>query len=582
MAILERGSVRQKLMLASGLVLFAFAATHFLNHAVGLVSLEAMHDVQHLRWSVTRSWPGSFILSLALLMHMVLALIKLATRATLRLPAWELVQIGLGLLIPFLLLPHIVNTRLASSVYGVEDNYLYELARLWPDGALLQSVLLIIVWLHGCIGIHFWLRLYPPYRKVQPILLFVAITLPLAALAGFMVSGRAVAALIQDGEMFAKVKDLTRWPDAPESEAIAWWRTFVRVSFAGILAVIGGYTALKYFGRMGASKLSINYLGGPTIRVAPGPTLLEYSRMHGIPHASICGGRARCSTCRVRIEEGAASLPPPQPAEALTLRSIEAPANVRLACQIRPTAPLVVSRLLRPASTAPSAADTEEADSAGIEKTLAVLFLDIRNFKELTKNLLPCDTVYMLNEFFAASGSAIRTNGGWIDKFLGDGLIAIFGQRHGLDEGCRQAARAARSIDLALDHVNAKLEAEIGRPVQVGMGIHAGPLLIGRIGFGEAVDLTVIGDTVHIASQLEGMTRTLGHQIVISRFCAYIIGLQPSEGYQTTTDLAGFDEPTVVIGIARGRDLPARLFEKPGPELDKVEPRNNSSVDETI
>lgn len=57
MAILESGSVRQKLMLASGLVLFAFTATHFLNHAVGLVSLEAMHDVQHLRWSVTRSWP---------------------------------------------------------------------------------------------------------------------------------------------------------------------------------------------------------------------------------------------------------------------------------------------------------------------------------------------------------------------------------------------------------------------------------------------------------------------------------------------------------------------------------------------
>ena len=560
MAILERGSVRQKLMLVSGLVLFAFAATHFLNHAVGLVSLEAMHDVQHLRWYVTRSWPGTFILSLALLVHMVLALIKLATRATLRLPAWELVQIGLGLLIPFLMLPHIVNTRLASSVYGVEDNYLYELTRLWPEGALLQSVLLIIVWLHGCIGIHFWLRIYPPYRKLQPILLFVAITLPLAALAGFMVSGRAVAALVQDGEMFAKVKELTRWPDATESEEIAWWRTFVRVSFAGILAVIGGYTALKYFGRMGASKLSINYLGGPTIRVAPGPTLLEFSRMHGIPHASICGGRARCSTCRVRIEEGATSLPPPQLAEALTLGSIDATANVRLACQIRPTAPLVVSRLLRTASTGPSAADAKELDSAGIEMPLAVLFVDIRDFKELTKNQLPCDKVHVLNEFFAASGSAIRTNGGWIDKFLGDGLIAIFGQQHGPDEGCRDAARAARSIDLALDHINAKLEAEIGRPIQVGMGIHAGPLLIGRIGLGETDDLMVIGDTVDVAIQLEGISKKLGHQIVMSRAVAEIIGLLPSEGDLKTMDVVGCDTPMDVVGLARGRDLTERLF----------------------
>ena len=568
MAILERGSVRQKLMLASGLVLFAFAATHFLNHAVGLVSLEAMHDVQHLRWSVTRSWPGSFILSLALIMHMVLALIKLATRATLRLPAWELVQIGLGLLIPFLLLPHIVNTRLASSVYGVEDNYLYELARLWPDGALLQSVLLIIVWLHGCIGIHFWLRLYPPYRKLQPILLFVAITLPLAALAGFMVSGRAVAALIQDGEMFAKVKELTRWPDAPESEAIAWWRTFVRVSFAGILAVIGGYTALKYFGRVGASKLSINYLGGPTIRVAPGSTLLEYSRMNGIPHASICGGRARCSTCRVRVEEGATSLPPPQPAEAFTLRSIEAPANVRLACQIRPTAPLVVSRLLRPASTGPSAADKEEADSAGVEKTLAVLFLDIRDFKQATRNLLPCDKVYILNEFFASAGSVIRANGGWIDKFLGDGLIGVFGQRSGVEEGSRQALRAARFIDLALDQINAKLEAEMGEPLRVGIGIHAGPLLLGRIGDEEAATLTVLGEAVQIAIGLEAMTRELGHQIILSKLIADTVGLRKEEGYNSQADLNGHNTPIDAVGIARGRDLPARIFAKRAAEAE--------------
>ena len=152
--------------------------------------------------------------------HIGLGLFKLARRTTLRLPPWELIQIGLGLLIPFLLLPHIVNTRIAHVFFGVEDNYLYELARLWPASAILQSTLLLIVWLHGCIGIHFWLRLYPPYRAAQPVLLFIAIAVPLAALGGFMVSGRTVASSIENAQTFAKVKELTHWPNAADGASL--------------------------------------------------------------------------------------------------------------------------------------------------------------------------------------------------------------------------------------------------------------------------------------------------------------------------------------------------------------------------
>ena len=168
MHVLLRGDDLQRLRIASGLILFAFATTHFLNHALGLVNIELMHEVQQWRWVVTRSWIGTFVLLMALLIHMTLALLKLANRSTLRLPPWELAQIALGLLIPFLLLPHIVNTRVARVLFGVEDNYLYELARLWPASALLQSTLLVLVWLHGCIGVHYWLRLYPPYRPRSP------------------------------------------------------------------------------------------------------------------------------------------------------------------------------------------------------------------------------------------------------------------------------------------------------------------------------------------------------------------------------------------------------------------------------
>lgn len=558
MHILFRGDLAQRLRIASGLILFTFAATHFLNTAVGLVHLETMHEVQAWRQLITRSLPGSIVLGLALLTHVALALYKLASRSTLRLPAWELLQILLGLAIPFLLLPHIVNTRIAHSVFGVEDNYLYELARLWPENAIPQSTLLLLVWLHGCIGIHFWLRLYGPYRKAVPVLLFIAIAVPLAALGGFMVSGRAVAQSLENPQMLARVKELTNWPNATDGAVLASYRFMVRVGFAGILLLVALIMAWRYYVASTRPKFSIRYTGGPTVQVPQGPTLLEISRLHNIPHASVCGGRARCSTCRVRVDEG--SLSPPGYPEAITLASIAAPENVRLACQVRPQGALTVTRLLRPASVGPQAADIQELDSAGVEKPLAVMFLDLRDFTQLSQSRLAYDVVFILNEFFAAAGSAIHTHGGWIDKFMGDGLLAIFGQQQGVEAGCRHALRAARAIDLALDHVNAKLAIEIGRPLRVGMGIHAGPLLLGRIGYGEAVDMTVVGNAVNVASRLERVAKEHDCQIVMSADVATYANCLHDVGPILIVKVRGVEEPMNLIGIGRGRDLPASIL----------------------
>lgn len=162
------------------------------------------------------------------------------------------------------------------------------------------------------------------------------------------------------------------------------------------------------------------------MRAPRGPTLLEISRKNRIPHASVWGGRAPRLDCRVRIDADANSLPAPSYPEAITLASIAAPRNVRLACQVRPSGALTATRLLRPATTGPKGADVEELDSAGVEKTMAVMFLDLRDFRQLSQSRLPYDVVFILNEFFAAASAAIHTHGGWIDKFLGDGLLAGF------------------------------------------------------------------------------------------------------------------------------------------------------------
>jgi adenylate cyclase len=275
----------------------------------------------------------------------------------------------------------------------------------------------------------------------------------------------------------------------------------------------------------------------------------------------------------VRIDESSTPINPPGFPEAVTLASIAAPPNVRLACQVRPDCSLTVTRLLRPASAGPQSADVQELDSAGVEKPLAVMFLDMREFTQLSRSRLPYDIVFILNEFFAATGSTIHTHGGWIDKFLGDGLLAIFGQQHGVEIGSRQALRAARAIDLALDHVNAKLGVDIGRPLRVGIGIHAGPLLLGRIGYGEAVDLTVVGNAVNVASRLEGVAKEKGFQIVMSAEVAGHAGCASDIGPSLTVTVRGVEEPIAVIGVERGRDLPTSILAPVEGEEEKVGPR---------
>jgi len=573
MHVLWRGDILQKLQLVSGLILFAFAATHFLNHALGLASVDLMQSVQQWRWLVTRSWPGTIVLGAALITHVGLTLYKITTLKSFRLPFWDFVQIALGLMIPFFLFPHIINTRVAHVLFGVNDIYVYELAKLWPASAISQSFLLLIVWIHGCLGIHFWLRLYRPYRRIAPVLLATAIVIPLAALGGFAVAGSSVASVIEVPAMLSTLKAQTNWPSPGDSQTLAWLRTLVRIEYAALLVVVAAVIAWAYFARLAGPKVTISYTGGPTIKVPQGPSLLEISRMFRVPHASICGGRARCSTCRVRIERGSSELPPPDFPEAITLGSIGSPPGVRLACQIHPEGHLFVTRLLNAATTGPDAVELDEADSGGVEKRLVVMFVDMRAFTRLSENRLPFDIVYILNEFFGVVGATIATHGGWIDKFLGDGLLAVFGQHDGFNLGCRKALRAARAIDYALESINEKLKSELKQPLEVGIGISGGSLLLGRIGYGEAVDFTVIGSPVNVASRLEALAKEKGFQIMLSRDVAREASWEPSTEFTMTVEVRGVAEPVEVIGIPRGRDLAANVLALTEEERPTHKPR---------
>lgn len=555
MHILLRGSRAQRIRLVTGLILFAFALTHFLNHAVGLVSVEAMIKVQEWRTAVTRSLAGEIILAGSLLLHAALALAKFASRATLRMSGWEITQLVLGLAIPFTLLPHIVNTSVASSVFDVDDSYLYELAILWPNLAVEQSILLLIVWIHGCIGLHFWLRLSPVYDRLFLPLFALAVLVPAAALAGFMAGGRALQTDLADPEFVEELLDITNWPDQSEQALLLFWSRLARYGFYSALLLAIAVIFYRMVRAHLARRIEIDYRTERKVRAAPGPTLLEISRMNGIPHTSVCGGRARCSTCRVEILRGGEHLSAPLGAEAHTLLSIGAKENVRLACQARPLDDLALLRLVV-AERPPKKREHEaESDSQGVERALAVLFLDVRNFTGMSEDKLPYDVVFILNRLFGAAGAAITANQGWIDKYLGDGMMAVFGRESGAEAGCRQAIAAAQAIDHVLDDINADLASEVEQPLKVGIGIHVGPLVLGKIGHPDTASMTVIGRTVNAASRLESLSKDLDSQLVISLEAARYAGLDLARLVLQSVTVRGLSRQLEVASFKRARDV---------------------------
>lgn len=566
--VLFRGTLAQRIRLAAGLTLFAFAATHFLNHAFGLWSVDAMLGVQEWRTGLTRSWLGTLILALAISAHIVLALGKLATRKTLKMPAWEAIQIATGLTIPLLLFPHIVNTRVASTFFGVSDTYAYELARLWPGSALTQTTLLLLVWVHGCIGLHHWLRLTSWYQRLQPVWLALAVMVPVAALGGFMASGRVAQMANADPAVFAQLKLATNWPDAASSADLAWWRDAVRLIFLAMLVFVAALIGYRLYRTKEGGDVTVSYVSGPTVKTFAGPTLLEISRMREVPHAAVCGGRARCSTCRVRVLDGEHLLEPAGKTEQETLESINAPPGIRLACQIRPVAPLTVARLIHPMQILPDVADMISEEALGVERTMVVLFFDIRGFTRMSQGRLPYDVVFILNQVFAGVGAVVRQQDGWIDKFMGDGLMAVFGRDVGPAEGARQALRAAQEIDLTLDYINTGLLSELGEFLRFGIGIHAGPLVLGRLGFGEDTSVTVIGDTVNTASRLEGLTKDVGCQLILSKSVADYAGWEPEETRRETVRLEGSGREIDVFVLEHARNLPLTVLRRS--ELDEA------------
>ena len=501
-----------------------------LNHALGLISLDAMNDGRVWFLALWRNPAGTALLYTSLLTHFSLALWSLYQRRHLRIPLWEALQLTLGLSIPPLLSLHFVGTRMQHEWFGVDDSYSLLVLTLWhapPWDGLKQATLITVAWLHGCIGFHFWLRLRPWYRRVAPIFLGCALLLPVLGLLGFTQAGHEVDSLVaRNPDWIAQVVQQSNVP--PRSQRESLYRLDDAIVATYVLAVI--LTLLARIARdifERRSRIRIRYPGEREVQVPRGFSVLEASRFAGIPHASVCGGRGRCSTCRIRVTDGLSKQPLPSTAEQRVLQRVGAPPNVRLACQLRPVENLSVTPLV-PANAHASDGYAQPSYLAGQERTIAVLFADLRTFTGIAEQKLPYDLVFLLNSYFETVGESIASAGGMVDKFIGDGVMALFGIEAGPAEGCRQALAAAQRMVDQVQMLSQALAEELAEPLRIGVGIHCGPAVVGRMGYGATIHLTAIGDTVNVASRLQDLTKEFSCHLVISEEVAQQAGLNLS------------------------------------------------------
>jgi adenylate cyclase len=541
----------RRVRIVTGLVLFTYLTTHLLNHSLGLISLDAMEAGRVWFLALWRNPIGTIALYGALLTHFALALYAIYQRRHLRLRLGEALQLALGLCIPLILATHFVGTRVAYERYGIEDLYAKIVLGFWrqnPTLGVRQAALVVIAWTHGCIGLYFWLRLRPWFPRVAAALYAFALLLPVCALLGFVHAGQEVDYHVEhDPGWIERLNARTNVLRPSQRDDLSDTRDAVVYGFWALLAaVLAARGARHAFERR--RRICITYPDGRQARVPRGFTVLEASRFARIPHASVCGGRGRCSTCRIRVVKGSESLPPPSAAELKVLHRIGAAPSVRLACQLRPDRDIAIMPLL-PADAQASDGFARPSSHAGRECEVTVLFADLRSFTTIAEHKLPYDVVFILNRYAEIVGTAIERAGGIPNQFTGDGLMALFGIQTTPEEGCRAALAAAREIVGGVARLSEMLSEELDAALKVGVGIHAGPSVVGQMGYGVATYLTAVGDTVNVASRLQDLTKEYDCALVISDVVAKHAGVTIDASHRREVSVRNRQTPLMIYAV---------------------------------
>lgn len=256
-----------------------------------------------------------------------------------------------------------------------------------------------------------------------------------------------------------------------------------------------------------------------SIPLVEGDTLLEMAVEAGLPIAHLCGGRARCSTCRIRVIDGLDALEDRTEAEAAMAERLDFPDEVRLACQTRAGGDVRFWRLVLDKVDVEMASQLGKGHYVGpvgreVERS-AVLFTDVAGFTSMSEALPAYDVVHILNRFFNRVEVAVQAEGGRVDNYMGDGLLAVFGI-DGESNASLGAVRAGLAVVAIAADINDYVSMIYGRTFKVRVGISLGEVIFGLMGGEASARKTVIGDVVNTASRLEAANKTIGTTILVS------------------------------------------------------------------
>jgi adenylate cyclase len=555
---LLRGVSARQVRLVCGLVLFTYVTSHFLNHALGNISVEAMEIGVYYHTLFWQFLPVAIALYTAALTHASLGIWALYQRREFRWRAIEPLQLVLGLSIPLLVMFHVIGVRLGQTLFDHKKLYPQELYAFWvgrPDRAVQIAIVLVVAWVHGCIGLHFWLRLKNFYRRAAPFLLAAAVLIPTLALLGFYQGGRQVIAESRDAEWRTVNLSEQKMGTPAEQERLERIVDYSLRFYLGLLVAVLLARGLRELHERRGGMINLSYGNGRTVRVPKGLSVLEASLRHNVPHASVCGGRARCSTCRIRVIGDHSTLPEPSQRESFVLNRVgNHDPSIRLACQLRPTGDLSFFQLFTPSTTS---ANTHASQPAriGEERYLVSLFVDMRGSTQLAEKRLPFDTVFIVNRFLAAVSQAVIACGGQPNQFVGDGMLALFGLASTAEEACRGALRAAGMIATNVTELNEFLSNDLREPIRFGIGIHGGEVIVGDIGYRDHMVFTALGDAVNVAARLQDMTKTLGCEVIVSEEVCASAQVAADDPARREVTIRGRDEPMTVRVVMEAKAL---------------------------
>ena len=533
--------------MASGLVLFVYISAHLINHALGLVSLSVAEEGLGFAVEVWSSTPGTLLLYGAAILHFFLALWAVYERRTFRLPPAELLRIALGFTLPIILINHFANTRLAYDMFGLPSDYTRVIANLWiADSQGMQLGLLAPGWVHGCLGLHFAFCRKPLYRRMRYVLFAIALLLPVFSAFGFIAMGREIST---NPEAAAAAQDYLGPAHSGERAGITRWHNRLLIGYFVIIGAAFGARGIRNWVESSRKRLiSISY-PERMVRVPRGWSVLEASRGFHLPHASMCGGRARCSTCRVRVLEGDDVCPPAGGDEQATLRRINASPDVRLACQLRPEGNVSVVPLVRTARPVYRPAVQQRST----EREVVLMFCDFLNRDRLAHHELPQDLLYLLTLYGEAVTKAIRRNDGILVAVGPDGILALFGLEHDVERAARRALRAAGAIEHALADLRTRLGREGEHEMQVAVSIHAGRAVVGELASTEPPAIMVVGSAVDALHDLRRSAAEHGSLFAISEPVTTAAGVEPAPGEVVMVRTSGSGTP---IGVTLSASSP--------------------------